>query len=148
MWTEYLKTNPQIDDIQEKVVDAWKKYAQKLLPAEAIDTYDMSEEVLPFIEKNATLEAKADEKFQMHVTALKLARQAILEKSPSTYFESIKDIYLPVLDKEVHFLYMAILMTSNAKTLLSYQSSSSLRLFGRPITTMTWLVSTSFLQLK
>ena len=37
----------------------------------------------------------------MHINALTIARQAILEKNPSTYFDNVKDVYLPILDKEV-----------------------------------------------
>jgi len=47
------------------------------------------------------LEAKSDEKFSMHVKALKIARTAILSKDPATYFENVKDVYLPILDNEV-----------------------------------------------
>ena len=47
------------------------------------------------------MEAKNDEKFSMHVKALKIARTAILSKDPATYFENVKDVYLPILDKEV-----------------------------------------------
>jgi hypothetical protein len=61
----------------------------------------MQDDFASFIDKNATLEAQKDEKFTMHVNALKSARTGILEKNPSTYFENIKDVYLPILDKEV-----------------------------------------------
>lgn len=37
----------------------------------------------------------------MQVKALTLARTAINSKDPDTYFESVKDVYLPILDKEV-----------------------------------------------
>jgi len=53
------------------------------------------------VEKNTTLEAKNDEKFPMHVKALKIARMAIVSKDPTTYFENVKDVYLPILDQEV-----------------------------------------------
>lgn len=101
IWKEYLKSNPQIKDVEDKVIDSWKVYACKIAPKEAVETYNMQDDFMAFVEKNATLEAKRDEKFTMHLNAMRLARAAILEKNPSTYFESIKDIYLPVLDKEV-----------------------------------------------
>ena len=82
---------------------AWKTYARKIFPSEAIDSYHMGDDFSTFVEKNATLEAKKDEKFAMHINALKLARTAILQKDPKTYFDSVKDIYLPVLDEEVVF---------------------------------------------
>jgi hypothetical protein len=37
----------------------------------------------------------------MHVNSLKLARIAILQPNPATYFEQVKDVYLPILDQEV-----------------------------------------------
>ena len=61
----------------------------------------MTDDFTAFAEKNATMEAKRDEKFSMHVISLKAARNAILEKNPATYFDGIKDVYLPILDKEV-----------------------------------------------
>ena len=61
----------------------------------------MKDDFATFIDKNATLEAKKDEKFTMYVNALKFARTAILEKNPSTYFDNVRDVYLPILDKEV-----------------------------------------------
>jgi hypothetical protein len=61
----------------------------------------MKDDFAAFIDKNATLEAKKDEKFTMHVNALKSARTAILEKNPATYFDNVRDVYLPILDKEV-----------------------------------------------
>jgi hypothetical protein len=61
----------------------------------------MKDNFSTFVDKNATLEAKKDEKFTMHVNALKSARVAILEKNPATYFENVRDVYLPILDKEV-----------------------------------------------
>ena len=64
----------------------------------------MKDDFTAFVEKNATMEAKKDEKFTMHVNSLNSARNAILEKNPTTYFENIKDVYLPILDKEVFIL--------------------------------------------
>jgi len=61
----------------------------------------MQDDLSGFIDKNATAEAKKDEKFTMYVNALTLARKAILEENPATYFEGVKDVYLPILDKEV-----------------------------------------------
>ena len=81
--------------------ESWKIYAQKLIPIEALDKYDLKDDFTAFVEKNARMEAKKDEKFTMHVNSLKAARSAIFEKNPTTYFDSIKDVYLPILDKEV-----------------------------------------------
>ena len=61
----------------------------------------MRDDFSSFVDENATLEAKKDEKYTMHVNALTVARKAILDKDPATYFENVKDIYLPILDKEV-----------------------------------------------
>ena len=61
----------------------------------------MKDDFTEFVEKNATMETKRDEKFSMHVNSLTAARNAILEKNPTTYFENVKDVYLPILDKEV-----------------------------------------------
>lgn len=64
----------------------------------------MKDDFAAFVDKNATLEAKKDEKFTMHVNALTSARAAILEKNPATYFDNVRDVYLPILDKEVRIL--------------------------------------------
>jgi hypothetical protein len=61
----------------------------------------MNDDLVAFVDKSATLEAKKDEKFTMHVNALKSARTAILEQNPVTYFDNVRDVYLPILDKEV-----------------------------------------------
>lgn len=55
------------------------------------------------------MEAKKDEKFPMHVNALRAARNAILEKNPTIYFENVKDVYLPILDKEVFVLNISLI---------------------------------------
>lgn len=61
----------------------------------------MQDDLASFIDKNATAEAKKEEKYTMHVNALTIARRAILEQNPATYFEGVQDVYLPILDKEV-----------------------------------------------
>jgi hypothetical protein len=61
----------------------------------------MQDDFTAFIDKNATMEAKKDEKFTMHINSLKSARNAILDKNPTTYFDNVRDVYLPILDKEV-----------------------------------------------
>ena len=47
---------------------------------------------------------KRTKSLQCTVNSLKAARNAILEKNPTTYFENVKDVYLPILDKEVFVL--------------------------------------------
>ena len=37
----------------------------------------------------------------MYMNALISARKGILEKQPETYLENVKDVLLPILDKEV-----------------------------------------------
>jgi hypothetical protein len=101
IWKEYLRSNPQINNVQPKVIEGWKIYAGKIVPATALEKYNLNEDFESFIENNATLVAKSDEKFSMHVKALRIARTAINTKDPATYFENVKDVYLPVLDKEV-----------------------------------------------
>jgi hypothetical protein len=88
------------------VIAAWKTYSRKLFTIEALDSHSMQDDFSSFVDKNATLEAKKDEKYTMHVNALTVARNAILDKDPATYFESVKDIYLPILDKEVPTNYL------------------------------------------
>lgn len=83
------------------MIEAWKTYAGKLVPAHALDSYSMQDDLASFIDKNTTAEAKKDEKFTMHVNALTIARKAILEQNPATYFEGVQDVYLPILDKQV-----------------------------------------------
>ena len=61
----------------------------------------MQDDLANFIDKNTTAEVKKDEKFTMHVNALTIARKAILEQNPATYFEGVQDVYLPILDKQV-----------------------------------------------
>jgi hypothetical protein len=61
----------------------------------------MQDDFPAFVANNATLEAKQEDKFTMHINALTIARNAILEKNPSTYFDGVKDVYVPILDKEV-----------------------------------------------
>jgi hypothetical protein len=63
----------------------------------------MKDDFAAFVEKSATPDAKKDEKFAMHVNALASARSAILERKLETYFSKVRDIYLPILDKEVTF---------------------------------------------
>jgi hypothetical protein len=104
IWKEYLKSPPQISDIQQKVLESWKVYARKILPQEAVERYEMDQDLMTYIHANATPEAKADEKFNMHINALNSARTGILETHPDTYYEKVKDILLPALDKEVCFL--------------------------------------------
>ena len=104
IWNEYLKSKPSIEDVQSKVIEAWKIYARKIASEESVAQYDLKDDFITFVEKHATLEAQKDEKFSMHVTALKNARNAILEKDPKTYFDNVKDVYLPILDKEVVFV--------------------------------------------
>jgi hypothetical protein len=94
--------DPQIKDVEDKVAQAWKIYAQKIVPSDLTDKYDIQDDFTIFLDKNATVEARKDEKFSMHVNALKTARTAILEKDPATYFEKVKDVYLPILDKQVN----------------------------------------------
>ena len=101
IWKEYLKSPPQIHDIQQNVLESWKVYARKILPVEAVERYEMDQELLTYIQEHATPEAKTDEKFNMHVNALNSARTGILEKRPDTYYEKVKDVFLPALDKEV-----------------------------------------------
>jgi len=60
----------------------------------------MTEDFSAYVEKNATAEAKKDEKFSMHLKSLNVARHAILTKNEATYFDDVKDVYLPILDKE------------------------------------------------
>ena len=61
----------------------------------------MDQDLLTYIHEHATPEAKTDEKFNMHVNALNSARTGILEKDHDTFYEKVKDVFLPVLDKEV-----------------------------------------------
>lgn len=61
----------------------------------------MDQDLMSYIHEHATPEAKIDEKFNMHVNALNSARTGILEKHADTYYEKVKDVLLPVLDKEV-----------------------------------------------
>ena len=88
------------------MIEAWKTYALKLFTTEALDLYSMQDDFSSFVDNNATLEAKKDEKYTMNVNALTVARKAILDKDPATYFENVKDIYLPILDKEVPLNYV------------------------------------------
>jgi hypothetical protein len=88
------------------VIEAWKTYARKLFATEVLDSYSRQDDFRSFVDKNATLEAKKDEKYTMHVNALTVARKAILDKDPATYFENVKDVYLPILDKEVPLNYV------------------------------------------
>lgn len=109
IWNEYLKSKPSIEDVQSKVIDAWKIYARKIASEASIAQYDLKDDFTTFVEKYATVEAQEDEKFSMNVTALKNARSAILGKDPKTYFENVKDVYLPILDKEVIFRFRSCL---------------------------------------
>jgi cysteinyl-tRNA synthetase len=70
----------------------------------------MDQDLIPYITQNASPEAKADEKFSMHLNALNSARKGILEKNPETYFDNVKDVLLPILDKEVNLPSRASLM--------------------------------------
>jgi cysteinyl-tRNA synthetase len=60
----------------------------------------MTDDLNAYVEANATPEAKKEEKFSMYLKSLNVARNAILTKNQATYFEDVKDIYLPILDKE------------------------------------------------
>src|SRR6202035_5137422 len=142
IWTEYLKSNPQIEPVEERVRSSWKIYAAKILPNEALERYDMKDDLATFVDKNATPDAKKDEKFTMHVNALNSARGAILERNPETYFSKVRDVYLPILDKEVTLEYTC-LTSSKVQTLLNCLSLSNSPAFGRTITIMTCLSSTS-----
>ena len=64
----------------------------------------MDQDLVSYVTENASAETKADEKFNMHLNALSSARTGILEKQPATYFENVKDVFLPILDKEVFSL--------------------------------------------
>lgn len=68
----------------------------------------MSDDFSTYVEKNATEEAKKDEKYNMHLNSLREARNAILKTDPATYFEKVKDVYLPILDKEVLATHISI----------------------------------------
>jgi hypothetical protein len=132
IWNQYLKTNPQIADVDEKVRNALKTYAGKILPPEAIERYDASDDFTTFVNEHATADAKKDEKFSMHVNALKSALSAINERNPETYFTKVKDVYLPTLDKEVLCNYISL---TNSKVLISPNcpSSNSSQASGRTI---------------
>jgi cysteinyl-tRNA synthetase len=106
-----------------KVIQSWKTYAEKILPAELVESYTMQDDFLKLID-NATPEAKKDEKFSMHINALKTARTAILEKDSTTYFTKVKDVYLPILDKEqgAKFTDLSIFKTFTAHWELDYNN--------------------------
>ena len=73
----------------------------KILPREAIEKYQMDQDLVTYVNQNASAETKCEEKFTMHLNALLSARKGILNKTPETYFENVKDVFLPILDKEV-----------------------------------------------
>jgi hypothetical protein len=64
----------------------------------------MDQDLVSYVADNASAEAKADEKYNMHLNALSSARNGILEKRSETFFENVKDVLLPTLDKEVFSL--------------------------------------------
>jgi hypothetical protein len=135
IWNEYLKTNPQIADVDEKVRNAWKTYAGKILPPQAIEKYNVDVDFTTFVNEHATADAKKDEKFSMHVNALKSALSAINERNPETYFTKVKDVYLPILDKEVLCNHIS-LTNSKVRISLNCPSSNSSQASGRTIIIM------------
>jgi ferritin len=87
--------------VEERALSSWKTYALTLMPEKAVNSYNMHDDLATYIEKHATPEAKKKDKFQTYVNELTSARAAILEKNPSTYFQQIRDVFVPLLDKEV-----------------------------------------------